>query len=133
MDMETLKRYISDITKELDINEMNLKEASMRAPARKHFWVSRLINHKVDLNNLKKTKDTLVKSLIKKAESASPVGLSKSSLEKAVESTDEVKKVNDQIKEEESIIEYLEKVEKVYSSLTYDIKNMVQMTSMEQM
>jgi hypothetical protein len=131
--MEILKRYISDITKELDINEMNLKESSMRAPARKHFWVSKLINHKIDLNTLKKSKDTLVKSLITKAETASPVTLSKTSLEKAVESTDEVKKVNDQIKETEAIIEYLEKVEKIYSSLTYDIKNMVQMTSMEQL
>jgi hypothetical protein len=133
MDMETLKRYISEITKELDINEMNLKESSMRAPARKHFWVSRLINHKVDLNTCKKTKDNLVKSLIVKAEAASPVQLSKASLEKAVESTDEIRKINEQIKEEESIIEYLEKVEKIYSSLTYDIKNMVQMTSMEQL
>lgn len=131
--MEILKRYISDITKELDINEMNLKESSMRAPARKHFWASKLINHKIDLNTLKKSKDTLVKSLITKAETASPVTLSKTSLEKAVESTDEVKKVNDQIKETEAIIEYLEKVEKIYSSLTYDIKNMVQMTSMEQL
>jgi hypothetical protein len=133
MDMETLKRYISEITKELDINEMNLKESSMRAPARKHFWVSRLINHKIDLNTYKKSKDNLVKSLIVKAEAASPVQLSKASLEKAVESTDEIKKINNQIKEEESIIEYLEKVEKIYSSLTYDIKNMVQMTSMEQL
>ena len=133
MDMEILKRYISEITKELDINEMNLKESSMRAPARKHFWVSRLINHKVDLNTCKKTKDNLVKSLIVKAEAASPVQLSKASLEKAVESTDEIRKINEQIKEEESIIEYLEKVEKIYSSLTYDIKNMVQMTSMEQL
>ena len=131
--MEILKRYISEITKELDINEMNLKESSMRAPARKHFWVSRLINHKVDLNTCRKTKDNLVKSLIVKAEAASPVQLSKASLEKAVESTDEIRKINEQIKEEESIIEYLEKVEKIYSSLTYDIKNMVQMTSMEQL
>ena len=50
-----------------------------------------------------------------------------------VESIDEVKKINEDIKETESIIEYLEKVEKVYSSLTYDIKNMIQMTSMEQL
>jgi hypothetical protein len=131
--MEILKRYISEITKELEINEMNLKESSMRAPARKHFWASKLINHKIELNTLVKSKNTLVKSLIVKAEAASPVALSKINLEKTVESTDEVKKINEQIKEIEYIIEYLEKVEKVYSSLTYDIKNMIQMTSMEQL
>lgn len=131
--MEILKRYISEINKELEINEMNLKESSMRAPARKHFWASRLINHKIELNTLVKSKNILVKSLIAKAEAASPVALSKINLEKTVEATDEVKKLNEEIKENESIIEYLEKVEKIYSSLTYDIKNMIQMTSMEQM
>jgi hypothetical protein len=131
--MEILKRYISEINKELEINEMNLKESSMRAPARKHFWASRLINHKIELNTLVKSKNILVKSLIAKAEAASPVTLSKINLEKTVEATDEVKKLNEEIKENESIIEYLEKVEKIYSSLTYDIKNMIQMTSMEQM
>jgi len=131
--MEILKRYISEISKELEINEMNLKESSMRTPARKHFWASKLINHKIELNTLIKSKNTLVKSLIVKAEAVSPVALSKINLEKTVESTDEVKKINEQIKEIEYIVEYLEKVEKVYSSLTYDIKNMIQMTSMEQL
>lgn len=131
--MEILKRYISEINKELEINEMNLKESSMRAPARKHYWASRLINHKIELNILVKSKNVLVKSLISKAEAASPVTLSKINLEKTVEATDEVKKINEEIKENESIVEYLEKVEKIYSSLTYDIKNMIQMTSMEQM
>jgi hypothetical protein len=131
--MEILKKYISEINKELDINEMNLKESSMRAPARKHFWASRLINHKIELNNLKKSKDSITKTLIEKSVAASPIALSKSSLEKGIENTDEIKKFNDQIKENEAILEYLEKVEKIYSSLTYDIKNMVQMTSMEQM
>jgi hypothetical protein len=131
--MEILKRYILEISKELEINEMNLKEASMRAPARKHFWASKLINHKIELNTLVKSKNVLVKSLISKAEAASPVTLSKINLEKTVEATDEVKKINEEIKENESIVEYLEKVEKVYSSVTYDIKNMIQMTSMEQL
>jgi hypothetical protein len=131
--MEILKRYIEDIGKELDINEMNLKESSMRAPARKHFWVSKLISHKIQLNTLKKTKDIIVKSLVEKASNSSPVALTKSSFEKSIENTDEIKKINDELKEHESVIEYLEKVEKIYSSITYDIKNMVQMTSMEQM
>lgn len=131
--MEILKRYISEITKELDINEMNLKESSMRAPARKHFWVSKLINHKIELNNLKKTKDTILKKLVEKTAANSPVALSKINTEKTLENTEEIKKINEELKQHESIIEYLEKVEKIYSSITYDIKNMVQMTSMEQM
>lgn len=131
--MEILKKYISEITEELKIDEMNLKESSLRAPSRKHYWVSKLINHKVDLNVAKRNKDRKVKEIMKKAEEASPVTLSKSNLEKMVESTDEIKALIDEINQLESIVEYLEKVEKIYSSLTYDIKNMVQMTSMEQL
>lgn len=131
--MEILKKYITEITEELKIDEMNLKESALRAPARKHYWVSRLINHKVDLNNLKRVKEKKIKELMKKTEEASPVQLSKVNLEKIIESTDDIQKLNEELKELESIVEYLEKVEKIYSSLTYDIKNMVQMTSLEQL
>jgi len=131
--MEILKKYSFEIAKELDINEFNLKESSLRAPARKHFWVSRLINHKVELNSLKKNKDKKVKELVKKTEEASPVTLSKVNLEKMVEATDEIQKMVQDINELENVVEYLEKVEKIYSSLTYDIKNSVKITEMEQL
>jgi hypothetical protein len=131
--MEILKKYISEIGSELNIDEMNLKESSMRAPARKHFWVSRLITHKLELNEAKKLKEKTIKTLMSKVENDSPIAMSKINLEKSIENTDEIKTLNHQIKEHEMIVEYLEKVEKIYSSLTYDIKNMVQMTSLEQM
>jgi len=131
--MEILKKYISEIGSELNIDEMNLKESSMRAPARKHFWVSRLITHKLELNEAKKLKEKTIKTLMNKVENDSPIAMSKLNLEKSIENTDEIKTLNHQIKEHEMIVEYLEKVEKIYSSLTYDIKNMVQMTSLEQM
>jgi hypothetical protein len=131
--MEILKKYISEIGSELNIDEMNLKESSMRAPARKHFWVSRLITHKLELNEAKKLKEKTIKTLMNKVENDSPIAMSKANLEKSIENTEEIKNLNHQIKEHEMIVEYLEKVEKIYSSLTYDIKNMVQMTSLEQM
>jgi len=131
--MEILKKYISEIGSELNIDEMNLKESSMRAPSRKHFWVSRLITHKLELNEAKKLKEKTIKALMSKVENDSPIAMSKINLEKSIENTDEIKTLNHQIKEHEMIVEYLEKVEKIYSSLTYDIKNMVQMTSLEQM
>jgi hypothetical protein len=131
--MEILKKYISEIGSELNIDEMNLKESSMRAPARKHFWVSRLITHKLELNEAKKLKEKTIKTLMNKVENDSPIAMSKLNLEKSIENTEEIKNLNHQIKEHEMIVEYLEKVEKIYSSLTYDIKNMVQMTSLEQM
>ena len=131
--MEILKKYMEEIAAELKIDELNLKESSLRAPARKHFWVSKLINHKVELNRLKKNRDKRLKEIMKKTEEAAPVQLSRSNLEKMVESTDEMKNLSNEIHEYECIVEYLEKVEKIYSSLTYDIKNMVKMTEIEQL
>ena len=113
--MEILKKYISEIGSELNIDEMNLKESSMRAPARKHFWVSRLITHKLELNEAKKLKEKTIKALMSKVENDSPIAMSKINLEKSIENTDEIKTLNHQIKEHEMIVEYLEKVEKIYS------------------
>ena len=52
--MSLLDQYISEIEKDLQINEFNLKDSSMKTPARKHYWVSKLIRHKKNLLILKK-------------------------------------------------------------------------------
>lgn len=131
--MEVLKKYIKEIADDLKIDELNLKEASMLAPSKKHFWVARLINHKIELDDLKNKKKKLIKSLITKAQTASPVTLNKMTLEKTIEETDEVEEINNQIKEQLLIIELLEKTEKTFSNFTYSIKNAIDVTTMEQM
>lgn len=131
--METLKKYIKEIGEDLKLDEFNLKEASMLAPSKKHYWVAKLINHKIELEDLKTKKNRLIKNLIKKAEEASPVKLNKVTLEKTVEETDEVEEINKQIKEQLLIIELLEKSEKTFSNFTYSIKNAIDITTMEQM
>lgn len=131
--MEILKRYMEDIAKDLIINEMNLKESAMRAPSKKHFWVGKLISHKIELLKLKKLKDKTVKSTMQEAEKNSIVGLSKVNLEKSIQNTDEVKKLTDQIAEHEVVVEYLEKTMKILSDLTWDVKNSLNATAMEQM
>lgn len=131
--MEILKRYIKEIAEDLKLDEFNLKEASMLAPSKKHYWVAKLINHKIELEELKNKKNKLIKSLIKKAEEVSPVKLNKVTLEKTVEETDEVEQINNQIKEQLLIIELLEKSEKTFSNFTYSIKNAIDITTMEQM
>jgi hypothetical protein len=131
--METLKKYIKEIGEDLKLDEFNLKEASMLAPSKKHYWVAKLINHKIELEELKTKKNRLIKNLIKKAEEVSPVKLNKVTLEKTVEETDEVEEINKQIKEQLLIIELLEKSEKTFSNFTYSIKNAIDITTMEQM
>jgi hypothetical protein len=131
--MELLQKYIKEIAEDLKIDEINVKDVQMRTPARKHFWVARLINHKIELDKLKKKKKSIVKLLMQTAENNTPVVLSKFNLEKSIEEAAQIQEINDSIKENELIIELLEKTEKTFSSLTYDIKNITALMNMEQM
>ena len=131
--MELLQRYIKEIAEDLKIDEINIKDVQMRTPSRKHFWVARLINHKIELEKLKKKKKAVIKMLMQTAEHTSPVILSKINFEKSIEETTQIQEINDSIKENEFIIELLEKTEKTFSSLTYDIKNITAIMNMEQM
>jgi len=131
--MDLLIKYSEQISEELKINSSNVKDAQMFLPSRKHFWVARLIEHKRDLLNLKKKKDKLIKALIDNKQVNSPVILSKVNQEKVLEANDTVEKLTDDIKSTELLVEYLEKVEKIYSTMTYDYKNIVELIKMEQM
>ena len=131
--MDLLTKYSEQIAEELKINSSNVRDAQMFLPSRKHFWVARLIEHKRDLSNLKKKKDKLIKALIDSKQVNSPVVLSKVNQEKILEANDTVEKLADDIKSTELLVEYLEKVEKIYSAMTYDYKNIVELIKMEQM
>ena len=61
-----------------------------------------------------------------------PVQLSKVTAEKRLDEFTEVIELNKKIKELEYVIELLEKVEKNFNSMTYDIKNVIEILKLEQ-
>lgn len=128
-----LKKYIEDINKDLYLDDFNLKEVQMRLPARKHFWVARLIEAKIKRNTLFAKKKKLKKDLVKKVIEDSPVRINQTAAETAAERYDSVVSINNSIKEEDTIIEYLEKVEKIMSMMHWEIKNIVDINRMEQL
>lgn len=131
--MELLDKYIKEIEQDLKIDEFNLKEASLKSPGRKHFWVSKLIHHKKNINSLEAKKANLKKKIIKEIQVQSPVRLSPVTVEKTADDIAEVKELQQQINDEKLIIEFLEKTEKTFSSLTYDIKNIIEIMKLEQL
>ena len=128
-----LKKYIEDINKDLYLDDFNLKEVQMRLPARKHFWVARLIEAKIKRNTLFAKKKKLKKDLVKKVIEDSPVRINQTAAETAAERYDSVVSINNSIKEQDTIIEYLEKVEKIMSMMHWEIKNIVDINRMEQL
>jgi len=130
--MELLERYIKEIAEDLRIDELNIKDAQMRLPSRRHFWVSRMINHKIELERLKISRDRTRKQLVQQLADNAPVKMSLPNMERAVDGTDDVQTLNLKIRENELIIELLEKTERNFTSCTYDISNIIKIIQLEQ-
>lgn len=129
--MKLLQKYIDEIGKDLVVDDFNLKEVQMRLPARKHFWVARLMDAKVEKNILIAKKKRLKKELTKKVIADSPVKISLSTAEQHAERHDSVVQLTESINEYTVIVEYLEKCEKVLSSMSFDLKNIVEINKLE--
>ena len=123
---------MEEIGEDLVLNDLNLKQQQQKLPARKHFWVGRLIDAKIKRNDLIAEKRKLKKDLVKKVIEDSPVRINQTSAESAAERYESVVKLNNSIKEQDTIIEYLEKVEKILSNMHWEIKNVIDMNKMEQ-
>jgi hypothetical protein len=130
-DETVLERYGKELNDFCTINEFTVKEKQLQLPAFKHLFVGRLIRHKIYASKLKSQKEKLRSELAAAAAKAAPVVLDFSKVEKAMESNEKIVEINNQIYYNTLIIEYLEKVEKVLSSITYDIKNIVEIMKLE--
>ena len=126
-----MDQYIDEIEKDLQINEFNLKDSSMKTPARKHYWVSKLIRHKRNLLSLRQQRDIIKKEVVKKIITESPVKVTVPVAEKASYRHDKMVEISQKINEEELIIEFLEKTEKTFTSMTYDISNIIKVIQIE--
>ena len=131
--MSLLDQYIDEIEKDLQINEFNLKDSSMRTPARKHYWVSKLIRHKKNLLSLKQLRDSIKKEVVQKIIEESPVKVTIPVAEKASYKHEKMLEISKKINDEELIIEFLEKTEKTFSAVGFDIKNIIEIMKMEQL
>lgn len=129
---ETLiDKYKQELEEDTKINLLNIKDVQMFLPSIKHKWASRLIQHKIEL---KKSHSLLKKArekIFAKNSKGNPVKVSKATMMNKVDDNDVIVRIKDKIEEHEIIIEYLEKVERVFNSMTYDIKNLVEIMKLE--
>jgi hypothetical protein len=130
--MELFDKYFEEIKEDTRFDQINILEKQLMLPAIKHKWISRLINQKrqkVLLERKKKDlKDEVLKTL---TQSGIPTGIPKAAFNARVESSDVIRKIDEDLKETDLIIEYLEKVEKIFSSVTYDIGNATKLMVLE--
>lgn len=127
----TLDDYIAEMEKDLELDELNMKEVQMKIPALKHKWVGRLMRHKAQTASLYKKKDDMKKEATKKARDSSMYNMSDAGLEKLIEKQEPIVKINREIADNSIVIEFLERSERIFTSLTYDIKNLIEIMKLE--
>ena len=130
--MNLFDKFQEEIKNDTQIDQMNLMDRQLMLPAIKHKWVARLIDQKRTRNNLERKKKVLKEEVLKKLESGGiPTGVPKASIKEKVETSDTIKKINEELEDVAIIIEYLEKVEGIFRSMTYDIKNITEISKLE--
>jgi hypothetical protein len=130
--MELFDKFQQEIKEDTKIDQLNLMDRQLMLPAIKHKWVARLIEQKRNRNNLEKKKKVLREEVLKKLESGGiPTGVPKASIKEKVDASDTIKKINEEIDDVNLLIEYLEKVEGIFRSMTYDIKNITEISKLE--
>lgn len=128
---DIIEKYDAELKEHVMVDSINLKDRTRQLPAYKHIWVGRLIRHKIELNNLKNKKTDLLQQLIKHIQEQHTTRLSAPVAEKWANNSTEIKSFNKQIQDQELIIEYLEKVEKIMHSYGFDLKNMIEIEKLE--
>lgn len=119
------ERLKQDTAEWCSIDLMNIGDKTKQAIGRKQWIVARLFDTKRDLFNLQKEKKVLKQAVIDKLAVNSPVNLDKSTMT-AIDNSSELESINDQIKECEFLVEYLEASVKMYTYIAQDIKNILE-------
>tara|TARA_A100000172_G_scaffold80320_2_gene69538 strand:- start:239 stop:634 length:396 start_codon:yes stop_codon:yes gene_type:complete len=129
--VKVIDQYIKEIEKDLIVDQFNIKDVSMKTPSRKHYWVSKLIGHKRQIINLKAERYDLKRKIVEDIRVQSPVKVTIPVAEKTAWNHPDMIDIQNRIEEQELIVEFLEKTEKTFSSLSFDIKNIVEIIKME--
>jgi predicted transcriptional regulator YheO len=131
--MNLLEQYIIEAEDDARVDEVTIHDKSMKLPSIKHKWVARLINAKRDESKLIRQKRAAIADIAVKLKEKGKVNLSDASINAAASKHESISKIQEQIDEYKDIIEYLEKLERIFSSITWDYKNIVEIMKLETM
>ena len=126
---DMLKHYQNEFEKDSSINEMNIRERQMMLPGIKHKYVAYLIQHKQKKFELESAKKKAISDLLN--QTTPDIGLSTPALTRKHEGHPTIKRINQMIEEQDIIITYLEKIETITRSMTYDLSNLIKIIELE--
>ena len=129
--MPTIDEYIEQIEEDVKISELNVKDRQMMLPALKHKYAGLLIRAKVDLSKMYGKRKGLLIQIAEKLKEKSPYELSDANAEKMAQGHEDIKAYAEKISMKKLEIELFEKAERIFSSMTFDIKNLVEIMKLE--
>ena len=129
--MPSIEEYIEEIARDVEISELNVKDRQMMLPALKHKYAGLLIRAKVSLSKMYGERKGLIMDVAEKLKDKSPYELSDANAEKMAQGHEDIKAYAEKISMKKLEIELFEKAERIFSSMTFDIKNLVEIMKLE--
>ena len=129
--MQLLTKYQEEAEEDAKIDFTLIQDKQMMLPSIKHKWVARLIRSKHELKSLERKRKRDIEDIAEQLKSKSKVSVSDPSANAVARKHHSIIKLDDRIEELELIVMYLEKLEKLFSSMTWDYKNVVELIKME--
>lgn len=129
--MDLLEQYILELEKDVKLDQFNIRDSQMKIPAYKHKWVGRLMRHKQEVVRLNHQKYQLKRTIASKIQDSTTYKVTKPVAEKAANSHDSIVDITHKLDELSVVIEFLEKAERILSSMTFDVKNLVEIMKLE--
>jgi hypothetical protein len=126
---ERLKR---DFSEWCSFDRMNIGDKAMGAVNKKQWVVARLFDYKRDRDRLGKQRTALIRQKLVELEQSSPVNfVANKSLVENISKSEDLEPLNQQIKDCEFLIAYLESVVKMITYIAQDIKNIIEAINLE--
>ena len=129
--LQILQQYQDELKNDCAIDQLNMKDRSLEVITIKHKWAGIQLRHKIELSRLEKGRNKAVDIIAEKLVPKLELNVSKVAIRKQAEKDSSIVSIDDKIDDLKIILEYLEKVEKIVHSMTWDIKNIVDMVKLE--
>ena len=131
--MKILDEYMEEMEADTKLDVFTAQTVQSKLPAIKHKWVGRLIRHKQKVIQLETSLKSKKSTLLQQVKEEAPYKVSTPVAAKAIEDQPSIVEIHNQIAEQKLVITFLEKVEKIFSSMTFDIKNLTEIMKLETM
>ena len=128
-----INKYMQELDSDTKLDVFNVKDVQSKLPGIKHKWVGRLIRHKYNIVTLEARIVEKREQLVTAVQNEITYVVSKPQAIKAANNHESILKLKNQIKDEGLIVSFLEKIERIFSSMTFDIKNLTEIMKLETM